>query len=84
MIHRIDHRLLYQLFQLLQVKDHAGQRVGFAFQRHFQDVVMPMPAGIRCGSIKLCDFAPASSAGCAHTCDAENSARRVSQHDPLM
>jgi len=53
MIHRIDHGLLDQLFETLQVENHAGGRIGVALERHFQDVVMPMSVWISRGTIQL-------------------------------
>ena len=53
MVHRVDHRLLDQLLQLLQIENHAGDRIWLALQSHFQNVVMPVAARVGSGPIQL-------------------------------
>ena len=76
MIEALDDLPLENIFQLLQVVDHARHRVGLAFERHFQNEIVTVPVGVGFGAVESLVLWSAS-AGLRHTWDAENSALRV-------
>ena len=40
MVHGLNDLALQQILQFFQIHHHARYRVGIAFKRHFQDVIM--------------------------------------------
>ena len=74
---RLDHFAVQHFLELLQIEHHAGDRIGIAFERDFDHVVVAVAVRIGGGAEQLLGSRGRSAAGFRQTCDAENSTRLV-------
>ena len=60
MVHSLDHFALQNVLQFFQVKDHAGCRIGFSRNRHFERVIVSV-------SMRIATFAEDALVSSART-----------------